>query len=184
LKDVNVSGQAPIAIQFGNPGNVPVVGDWTGAGLTTIGVYDPNTQTFTLRYSNLGSLSTESSDPVVAAPFIFGNAGDLPLAGDWNGDGITTIGVYRPSVGAFYLRNSNTSGAADVVANNFGATVTDLPVVGSWGANGTTGVGYYRPSTNTFYLWKNSISGSPPDYVFTYGSAGDLPVAGHWTGTG
>ena len=38
--------------------------------------------------------------------------GDGPLAGDWNGDGVDTIGIYRGNL--WYLRNSNTTGMADL----------------------------------------------------------------------
>jgi len=57
-----------------------------------------------------------------------GERGDKPVIGDWNNDGIDTIGVYRD--GTFYLRNSNTAGFADLIA-----TLTepgDLPVAGNW----------------------------------------------------
>jgi hypothetical protein len=33
---------------------------------------------------------------------------DLPVAGDWNGDGRAETGVYRPGAG-FYLKMVNTS---------------------------------------------------------------------------
>ena len=42
----------------------------------------------------------------------FGDPGDIPIVGDWNGDGIDTIGVVRGNT--WYLRNSNTTGVADV----------------------------------------------------------------------
>ena len=45
--------------------------------------------------------------------FIFGDPGDKLTAGDWDGDGDDTVGVYRPSNGMFYVRNSNTQGNAD-----------------------------------------------------------------------
>ena len=38
-----------------------------------------------------------------------------PLVGDWDGDGIETIGLYNPTTGAFFLKNSNAGGAADIV---------------------------------------------------------------------
>ena len=44
--------------------------------------------------------------------FGFGIAGDQAFAGDFDGDGIATIGVYRDGVA--YLRNSNTTGFADL----------------------------------------------------------------------
>jgi hypothetical protein len=51
--------------------------------------------------------------------------------GDWNNDGIDTIGIYR--TGTFYLRNSNTNGFAEVVfaLGNPG----DMPIAGDWDGN-------------------------------------------------
>ncbi|MDW8218106.1 MAG: S8 family serine peptidase, partial [Acidobacteriota bacterium] len=48
--------------------------------------------------------------------FFYGLAGDVPLAGDWDGDGIDTPGIYRNVNGAmtFFLINNNTGGFADV----------------------------------------------------------------------
>ena len=60
--------------------------------------------------------------------FAYGLQGDKPLAGDWNSDGVDTIGVFR--AGMFYLRNANTTGGADL-AFAFGLS-TDLPVAGNW----------------------------------------------------
>jgi hypothetical protein len=60
----------------------------------------------------------------------FGKPGDLPLAGDWNGDGTVTFGVYRPSDGVFRLRNAIAPGPPDVTFR-FGPPGS-VPVVGSW----------------------------------------------------
>ena len=48
--------------------------------------------------------------------------------GDWNNDGIDTIGVFRD--GIFYLRNTNTQGGADLIFA-FGDT-GDAPIAGDW----------------------------------------------------
>ncbi|MBW3547811.1 MAG: hypothetical protein KY452_06725 [Actinobacteria bacterium] len=55
-----------------------------------------------------GALSTGTADIV----FTYGNSDDIPLMGDWNGDGTETPGVVRGNT--WYLRNSNTTGVADV----------------------------------------------------------------------
>ncbi len=64
----------------------------------------------------------------VIISFVYGNAGDKPVAGDWNGDGIDSVGIYRG--GVFYLRNSNTQGVADIVFA-FG-NAGDDPLAGDW----------------------------------------------------
>jgi hypothetical protein len=35
------------------------------------------------------------------------------FTGDWDADGDDTLGLYRPSNGTVYLRNTNTTGTAD-----------------------------------------------------------------------
>ena len=64
--------------------------------------------------------------------FNYGIAGDTPLVGDWDGNVVDTVGIYRNS--AFYLRNSNSAGNADL-AFNYGIP-GDTPLVGDWDGNG------------------------------------------------
>ncbi|MEQ1786853.1 MAG: peptidase M23, partial [Acidimicrobiales bacterium] len=42
-----------------------------------------------------------------------GEPGDVPVVGDWNGDGRDGIGLYRPSVGTWYLRETATGGSSN-----------------------------------------------------------------------
>jgi hypothetical protein len=59
-----------------------------------------------------------------------GLPGDKPVTGDWDGDGIDTIGVYRN--GSFYLRNENTIGFAELI---FALGIPgDMPIAGNWDA--------------------------------------------------
>lgn len=70
------------------------VGDRTPAD--SIGLYDPGTSTWYLR------------DPVGhSVSFRFGRPGDVPLVGDWDGDGIDTPAVYRPADGYLLVRDRN-----------------------------------------------------------------------------
>ena len=99
------------------------------------------------------------------------------MVGDWNGDGVDTVGVFRN--GTFYLRNSNTTGNADV-AFSYGDP-GDLPVVGDWTGDGVDTIGVYR--NGIFYLRLSNTPGNA-DLVIPFGDPGDLPVVGDWNGSG
>ena len=109
--------------------------------------------------------------------FYLGNVGDVGIAGDWNGDGTDTTGVFRPSNGVIFLKNTNVSGFADV-ALNYGLP-GDQPVVGDWDNNGTTTIGIYRSAR--FYL-RNSNTNGFADILLNLGNIGDMPIAGNWDG--
>src|SRR5947208_3645704 len=65
-----------------------------------------------------GSTARTSSRSVLAGPptlgpFPFGGPGWFAVVGDWNGDGLTTLGVVDPGTMTWYLRNENSAGNAD-----------------------------------------------------------------------
>jgi hypothetical protein len=128
------------------------------------GVYRPSDATFYLRKTNASG--------VADVAITYGIPGDVPIAGDWNGNGIDTVGVYRD--GEFCLHNSNTSGYADAVVP-YGLP-GDQPVVGDWDNNGTATVGIYRG--NEFFV----LIGSSREFIrgFWLGMVGDVPLAGNW----
>ena len=83
---------------YGNPGDYPIVGDWSCDGTATPGLYRQSDGYVYLRNSN--------TQGIADTKFFFGNPGDVPLAGDFNGDGCDTVSVYRPSEGRFFIINS------------------------------------------------------------------------------
>jgi YVTN family beta-propeller protein len=147
LRDSN-GGYSSIA--FGSPGNMPIVGDWNGDGITKVGTYVSSTETFYLRNSD-GTYQTIQ----------FGSPGDMPIVGDWYGTGRSNIGVYRPSTETFYLRDSN-GGYSSIAFGSPG----DMPIVGDWyGTKSTTGykvslIGVFRITsgiTTTASMITNTI---------------------------
>lgn len=145
----------------------------------TPGIYVPSGGAFFLRTSN-------SPGPAVTV-FTFGpsSAGFIPVAGDWDGNGTTTIGIYDPATGAFFLKNSDSNGDADIVFN-FGAGGSDIvPVVGDWNGDGTDTIGIYATSTGAFFLRNTNDSGAA-DVVLNFGPGGSdfAPLSGDWNGDG
>src|SRR5262249_46583287 len=70
------------------------------------------------------------------SPFAYGQAGDVPVAGDWNADRVTTVGVFRPATATWYLRNRTTPGAPDIGPFAYGGA--QRPAVAS--ADGRAGL--------------------------------------------
>jgi hypothetical protein len=123
---------ATLTINFGQFGDLAVVGDWDGDGKDTIGVWRTFTGQFFLSNSN-------TSPPVSDFILTFGGlSGDLPVVGDWNGDGKDTIGIHGvprngeafPNGVGFFLNNSNTVAANDLIFG-FGQS-GDIPLAGDW----------------------------------------------------
>ena len=171
LKNTNNTGFADVAINYGVPGDYPVVGDWDGNGNVTIGVY--RNGSFYLRNSN----TVGFADLV----FAFGQPGDQPIAGDWDGDGKDTIGVYRPSIGQFFLRNSNSAGNADM--SFYLGNVGDVGIAGDWDGDGKDTTGVFRPVNGIIFL-KNTNTTGFADVALNYGIPGDKPVIGDWNNDG
>jgi PKD repeat protein len=142
-------------------------------GKTAVGVFRPSAHTFYLRNGTAASWTTTVID--------WGMSTDLPVTGDWNGDGLTDIGGYRPSAHTFYLKNGTAVSWTTTVID-WGVS-TDLPVTGDWNGDGLTDVGVYRPSAHTFYL-KNGTAVSWTTTVIDWGVSTDLPVTGDWNGDG
>lgn len=126
-------------------------------------------------------LTNSLATPKVAVVSPLGIAGDRPFACDFNGDGIDTGGVYRPSTATFYYRDSFAAGAPihRVRLGNPG----DRPVCGNWDGIGTDTIGVYRSSNSTFYLFNtNNPARTSPVTRVVLGGVGVIPVTGDWNG--
>jgi hypothetical protein len=163
---------------FGDPGDVPFMGDWDCDGIDTPGLYRQSDGYVYLRNSN--------SQGVADIRFFFGNPGDMPLAGDFNGDGCDTVSVYRPANATFYIINDLGSddgglGAADV-AFIFG-NPGDKLFIGDFDGDGIDTPGLHRESTGLVY-YRNWNSEGVADAIFLFGDPGDRLVANDWNHDG
>lgn len=113
--------------------------------------------------------------------FEFGNNGDIPIAGDWNGDGIRSVGVFKDGKWHFDMDGDGRWSDGDKTAQ-FGEK-GDLPVVGDFNGDGTEEIAIFRNGQ-----WIIDTNGNreidPSDRTIQFGQAGDKPIAGDFNGDG
>ncbi|MEO0595006.1 MAG: fibronectin type III domain-containing protein, partial [Chloroflexota bacterium] len=135
--------------------------------LTTVGLYDAELGLWQFRDSNASGYA----DVV----FNWGMDGDgwVGVIGDWDGDGVDGIGMYRD--GLWLLRNSATLGNANIEVR-FGEAGWQ-PIVGDWNGDGIDNVGVYRDGQ--FML---NMNGTVQMFTFDPLGQGGTPIAGDWDG--
>ena len=109
----------------------------------------------------------------------FGEEGDLPVPGDYDGDGICDPALYRPSTGEWLLvlsGDGKSPAKADVTVVSLGGDSHDIPVPADYDGDGKTDTATFNIETRT---WR--IDGSAD---VKYGRAGELPMPADYDGDG
>ncbi|HET6979471.1 MAG TPA: SBBP repeat-containing protein [Pyrinomonadaceae bacterium] len=169
-----------IVVNFGQAGDLAVTGDWDGNGVDTPGVFNPATGQWLLT-NGINGLNVTNSFPQANFTFTFGQNGDLPLAGDWDGNGIDGVGFFRTGNSSFNLSNGFL-GVLDIKSFIFGGLGVK-PIAGDWNGDGIATIGVFNSNTGTMSLNNTNTAGNGAgDIVFNFGQNGDLPIAGDWDG--
>ncbi len=172
LRNSNTEGTADVAFFFGNPGDLPIAGDFDGDGVDTVSVYRPSEQ----RFYVVNALGSESEGLGAADySFMFGNPGDVPFSGDFDGNGIDTIGLHRNSTGRVMYRNENSTGVAD--ADFIFGDPGDILIAGDWNGDGIDTIAVYRPRNGAFYVKTANASGGADFGVEVGFLQGVIPLA-------
>jgi hypothetical protein len=104
------------------------------------------------------------------------NCPDMPVTGDWDGDGKDNLGTFSRRYYGFF----NKLAGGKVARSRFG-TGSDQPLVGDWDGDGRTDVGLRRARAATYVL--RPASGAA-DVKIAFGAVEDRAVAGDWDGDG
>jgi hypothetical protein len=158
--------------QFGATGDNPsVVGDWDGDDKADLAVY---------RNVAAGGQSfffyRPSSQPGVDfVPIRWGAFGDVPLRGDFDGDGKMDAAVYRASDNIWYISQSSNNQPRYIQWGIAG----DKRIEGDYDGDGRTDAVIFRDG-----LWAILQSSNNQARYQQFGQAGDRLVAGDYDGDG
>ncbi len=145
--------------------DVPLAGSWDHGSANAVAVFR--------RTAGSGTFELAGPETIITVPF--GRGSDAPVVGDWDGDGLTDVGVRRQKNRKFFLRH----GDGAVSRARFGR-ISDLPVTGDWNGDGVTEIGVWRPRAAKFFL--RHADGTRQRVRL--GSVGSQPVTGDWDGDG
>ncbi len=96
---------------------------------------------------------------------------------DFDGDGKTDIGIFRPSAGEWWYRKSSDE---QVFATQFGAS-SDIIVPADFTGDGKTDIGFFRPSSGDWFVLRSEDS---TFFAFPFGTSEDIPAPGDYDGDG
>ena len=143
-----------------------------GGGLTSGGSYslvDTIGQAFAGQTSTGGAFNFQSgfwtTNSLFKTPF------------DFDGDGKTDIGIFRPAPGEWWI---NHSASNQTFAVQFGQTSDNL-VPADFTGDGKTDIAFWRESTGQWFVLRSEDNSF---YAFPFGSSGDIPVPGDFDSDG
>ncbi len=131
------------------PGQVPLLGHWQRRKIA-VASFDPRTCKFRLH--------TDLAGTRAVATIALDNDGDCPadaqpLTGDWNGDGITDIGLFLRDRSTFDLHVLKQLRAQPFARFVFGAESSpSAAVAGDWDGDGIATVGVWSADEGRFHL--------------------------------
>lgn len=130
-----------------------------------------------MKYKSNGQARNDLIDHV----FQYGSKEELPVTGDWNGDGVRNIGTFQGGTWKLDVDGDGRLTTSDEI-RQFGQP-GDLPVVGDFDGDGIEQIGVFRNGT---WIVDSNSNGEldVTDKVFELGTAGDIPVVGDFDGDG
>jgi hypothetical protein len=145
--------------------------DYNGDGTDDLGLFDDIKGKWLI-----ASISKPGKKGVSAAAYTilrkkFGKKYDIPVPGDYNGDGKADLAYYRETTGEWSVLKQ-------FKLEDFGQ-YRDIPVPGDYNGDGRTDPALFRPTTGEWFLYDVDTQKTT---TVKFGKPGDVPVPGNYNG--
>ncbi len=150
---------------LGMGGDVPLPGDYDGDGRADLAVYRPASGLWVVPGIMRAYFGRPTGRPI---PGVYGGGGalyDIPIPGDYDGDGTVDLAVFLPEEGRWAVRG---------VSRFYLGVAGDIPVPGDYTGDGAADIAIFRPVGG---LWV--VRGLSRVY---FGAEGDRPVPADYDG--
>lgn len=156
---------------------IPVPADYDGDGRTDFAAHYMSGG-WSYRFGQVASGVNRALG--FGSTFFEGKPGDIPIIGDFDGEGISNTTVFRPSNGTWHIQTAGTFFQWPPLARQFGLP-TDIPVPADFDGDGRTDLGLYRG--DGYWLVSDAIFPAQQP-VRQLGLAGDVPIPRDYDGDG
>ncbi len=157
-----------------------LTGDVDGNGTTDLITFDPSRGAWTVSCAQTCTLS-----PGGIWLTGFGDAAQLPLLGDWNGDGKTDIAIFKTESWGGHWQFATSTGTAfqlnTIVSQAVGR---GIPLTGDFNGDGLTDIGTDDNGTWSVALAQGTWFQTAGSFSRLWGSGGDTPLTGDFNGDG
>ncbi|MBC7899889.1 MAG: VCBS repeat-containing protein [Saprospiraceae bacterium] len=108
---------------------------------------------------------------------------DVLVPADYDGDGITDYGIWKPESGIWSIKLSSDDQLFTVEWGTIAGAIPDVPVPADYDGDGLADIAVWRPVTGTWYVLNSSKKHDQTKAtIFPLGKSGDIPVQADYDG--
>ena len=154
----------------GRTGTVPVSGDFTGTGVSSLSAFDRSNAEWFFKIFRSGAQVDEFS-------YIFGNPADIPVAGHYRGNDCIDIATFNRQTTNWLIADCTSTQQDNIPFGHKGG----IPVPADYDGDGKDDLATFNQLTG---VWAINLSANAQSSEIQFGLPGDIPIPADFNGDG